>query len=83
MQHDRYPAVRAIAFRSLRGLLLAYDPRRAPAPDAFTATDDVAARERAIAALRSRLPPELTLALPAELSALRAQAKEVAIFIGE
>ena len=83
MQHDRYPAIRAIAFRSLRGLLLAYDPRRAPARDAFTATDEVAARERAIAALCSRLPPELTLALPAELSALRAQANDVAIFIGE
>jgi len=83
MQNDRYPAIRAIAFRALRATLQRHAPAAVPSVTAFTATDDPTERQRAIAAIRARVPSVLAAPLAPELSALRTQAPEIQIFIGE
>ncbi len=82
MQHDGYPAVRAIAWRSLRALL-GRKVGPAPAVEAFTATDSSNARARSIAAILARLPPTGVAPPSPELSALRAEQPRTRIFIGE
>jgi len=81
--NDEYPAVRAIAWRSLRRLLAAHHPDAHAPANAFTATDPRARRERSLANVLSRLPPGALAAPPASTSALRAQAPQVQISIGE
>lgn len=75
MRDDRYPSVRGIAWRSLQ-------PSLTDAPlDAFTATDDLATRTRAVAALAARAGAVPTV--PDDATALRAAADARAIEIGE
>jgi hypothetical protein len=83
MLHDAYPAVRTIAWRALRGLLLTHHPDARVVAAAFTATDSLARREQSLAALLSRLPPGAVVAPDPGTTALRAQAPEVQISIGE
>jgi hypothetical protein len=78
MQDDVYPAIRHVAWRSLRATA------RVPlAPELFTATDPGPVRARAIATIRARLGETATDPDPALASSLRARARAVAIEIGE
>jgi predicted CXXCH cytochrome family protein len=80
---DNYPAVRAIAWRSLRNLLQVRQPGLRIDASAFTATDDSAARARALQAALSGLPGAIVQPPTAETAALRALARNVDISIGE
>jgi hypothetical protein len=82
LEHDDYPAVRAIAWRSLRALLVTHYPRAAPTLTAFTATDPQAARERTLAAVVARLPAD-AVQRPGDTSAAPSSASQTRIFIGE
>ena len=83
MREDDYPAVRAIAWRSLRTLLAAStDGRLAPAT-AFTATDDRAHRLQRAQAIAAHLPPAALAPIAAQLAATRVHRSDTAIFIGE
>jgi hypothetical protein len=80
---DEYPAVRAIAWRALRSLLVAHYPRAMPAPTDFTATDTREARERSVAAVLERLPQAAVERPSQDTSSERALASRTQIFIGE
>ncbi len=80
LERDPYPAVRRIAWRSARAL--------ADAPDApwsrYVATDDLERRRAAVADIEAALPAGAILRPdPERVAQLRAEAEEVAIFIGE
>jgi hypothetical protein len=75
MEHDPYPAVRALAWRSLRAI-------SGLERDAFDAADPPARRAEAVRALRARAAPVVDPD-PALASSLRAEARQVAIEIGE
>jgi hypothetical protein len=80
---DNYPAVRAIASRSLARRLRLQQPLAAATLDAFVATDALEQRRAVVAKLTHALGTGLTLP-PEQLSArLRAQALDAAIEIGE
>lgn len=79
MRLDAYPAVRAIAWRSLRALLAA----RAPAVTAFTATDAAEARARSLEALQASWPAGTSHEPDAATRALRTHQASVDIAIGE
>jgi predicted CXXCH cytochrome family protein len=81
--HDPYPAVRAIAWRSLRELLRAHHPSSPVAATAFTATDPPAAREHSVNAVLARLPPHAVQRPDPDTAALRSRAPDVRIAIGE
>jgi predicted CXXCH cytochrome family protein len=83
LQDDGYPAVRAIAWRSLRSLLAEHYPQALPKVTALTPTDTREARARSLAAVTAALPQGAVRAPQAELGALRAEAKDPGIFIGE
>ncbi len=83
MRSDSYPAVRAIAWRSLRTLLDAHHPSAAAPAHAFTPTDAPVARTHSVGAVLSRLPPGAIRHPDAETAALRARAPDVRIAIGE
>jgi hypothetical protein len=80
---DDYPAVRSIAWRSLRALIASAAPSALPAVDSFTATDAREQRITQVAALRARLPQGFVAAPDAAVRALRAAAPAVQIAIGE
>jgi predicted CXXCH cytochrome family protein len=83
LRADDYPAVRAIAWRSLRALLSA---RTGAAPDvaAFTATDSAEVRGQVLDELESGWPAGTVRAPDRAMTrALRAQASDVRIAIGE
>jgi hypothetical protein len=83
MLADDYPAVRSIAWRSLRALIALRLPDATPPVGAFTPTDARAQRAAQIAAIASRLPDDFAVAPGASVLALRAQAPAVQIAIGE
>jgi predicted CXXCH cytochrome family protein len=83
LRDDAYPAVRAIAWRSLRAVLSTNAPGRVPPVAAFTATDDRDARARQLAAIAAQLPAGAIETIPRDLAALRSHATDTAIFIGE
>jgi predicted CXXCH cytochrome family protein len=83
LQDESYPAVRAIAWRSLRSLLAERYPHALPNVSALTPTDTQDVRAHSLAAVLSALPESAVHAPPAELRALRAQATDAQIFIGE
>jgi len=83
LREDDYPAVRAIAWRSLRAVLGTQTPGRVPPVTAYTATDDRERRARSLAAIAAQLPSDAALPVPAELAAARTHSTDVAIFIGE
>ncbi|HMI93891.1 MAG TPA: cytochrome c3 family protein, partial [Polyangiales bacterium] len=83
LRDDDYPAVRAIAWRSLRALLSTSVPARVPPVTAFTPTDDRERRLRSLSAITAQLPREAVLPVPAEIAATRTRATDIAIFIGE
>jgi hypothetical protein len=81
MRDDAYPAVRGIAWRSLRALVPASGE-----VGAFTSTDDSRLRAASIDAIRARASERgeaITLPDAALASELRARASERAIEIGE
>jgi hypothetical protein len=83
LRDDDYPAVRAIAWRSLRALLSTSVPDRVPPVTAFTPTDDRERRLRSLSAITAQLPRETALPVPAEIAAARTHSTDIAIFIGE
>ncbi|MGD8861641.1 MAG: cytochrome c3 family protein [Myxococcales bacterium] len=86
MLRDDYPAVRAIAWRSLRALLSTHGPGAALHVRAFTPTDGRIRRARAIARIRTRLRAADVRVVqpdPAAAQRLRAEADDARIFIGE
>jgi hypothetical protein len=84
LRGDDYPAVRAIASRSLAQLLAARAPEAAALARAFVATWRAKERERAADAIRAALEPNAVADLDRELIArLRARAADAAIEIGE
>ena len=84
MERDDYPAVRAIAWRSVRRLLARTRGASAPEVTAFTATDELPTRQRALARIRQELGDVPVRAPDAALAGeLRAQQESTRIFIGE
>jgi predicted CXXCH cytochrome family protein len=83
LEHDDYPAVRAIAWRSLRALLSTHFPASLPAVTAFTPTDDLQARQHSLAAVRAPLPQGASEPPSAADSELRTLQETTRIFIGE
>ena len=83
LRDDDYPAVRAIAWRSLRAVLAVSAPGRVPAVGAFTATDTREERTRRLTEIAAQLSEGALRAVPAETAALRAPDTDSAIFIGE
>jgi hypothetical protein len=82
MREDAYPAVRAIAWRSLRALL-AQAAQPVPEVAAFTATDSAAARAGSLDALQASWPQNVWSAPDAAIRALRVHRADVDISIGE
>ena len=82
---DGYPAVRAIAWRSLRAVLAVQAPGRVPPVTAFTATDSRTQRQAQLDAIAAALPAALLQPVLPAIAALRVAtgAGDVAIFIGE
>lgn len=78
MQDDAYPALRHLAWRSVRRM-----SRGRLAPALFVPTDDARTRRAAIARIREHLREPITDPDPAHVAALRARAREIAIEIGE
>jgi predicted CXXCH cytochrome family protein len=83
LAEDSYPAVRAIAWRSLRALIGAYAPYALPKVSAFTATDTREQRLNSLARLKAALPAGAAVEPSAATLALRAKAPDVQISIGE
>ncbi|MDD9945063.1 MAG: multiheme c-type cytochrome [Myxococcales bacterium] len=84
LAQDAYPAVRQIAWRSVRALLARHAPATAPELAHFVATDEPAARKAVISNIAARLPQGFaTLADPDRVTALRSQADAIQIEIGE
>lgn len=78
MREDEYPAVRHIAWRTLRHI-----SRTELSPTLFTATDPAPMRVRAVELIRQNLDEHVVFPDPHRVSALRAHAREIAIEIGE
>ncbi|AKF06411.1 ammonia-forming cytochrome c nitrite reductase subunit c552 [Sandaracinus amylolyticus] len=76
MRDDPYPAIRHLAWRSVRALV-PFDA------SAFTATDPRDARIAAIARIEAQIGEPIEPPFPERLAALRALARDVAIEIGE
>jgi hypothetical protein len=83
LENDSYPAVRAIAWRSLRSLLAVHHAPALPDVAAFTATDTQAARRSALAKITAQLRDGAITRPGTELQALRSQANDTQISIGE
>lgn len=84
MVADDYPAVRHIAWRSVRRLLARHKPAALAAPVAYRATDERDARQAASSSLASRLPARWSQLPDSDtVAALRARADDVRIEIGE
>jgi hypothetical protein len=81
MRLDAYPAVRAIAWRSLRALLA--ENGSAPAVTAFAATDSADARAHSVHALQASWPADTAREPDAATRALRSHQADVNIAIGE
>jgi predicted CXXCH cytochrome family protein len=81
---DPYPAVRAIAKRSLQQVLGRAHPDSAKALGAYTATDSSVERQAALSAvLRSLNPAEVAVPEASLRTRLRAMSEQAAIEIGE
>ncbi|UJR80969.1 ammonia-forming cytochrome c nitrite reductase subunit c552 [Sandaracinus amylolyticus] len=76
MRDDSYPAIRHLAWRSVRALV----PLDA---SAFTATDPRDARIAAVARIEAMIDEPIDAPSPEQLASLRARARDVAIEIGE
>jgi hypothetical protein len=83
MREDDYPAVRAIAWRSLRALLAASAGAPLAPATAFTATDDRVHRSQSADAIAARLPHAALAPIAPQLAATRVRGSDTAIFIGE
>jgi predicted CXXCH cytochrome family protein len=84
LSSDSYPAVRAIAARSLRSLLQRTQPGAVPLLAAYTATDDSDARNACLQRVRARLGADAVASpKPAVVTQLRARTAATAIEIGE
>jgi predicted CXXCH cytochrome family protein len=83
LREDDYPAVRAIAWRSLRAVSSARAPGRVLPASAFTATDGRESRLRQVAEIAAQLPADAVAPVPAAIAAMRNRSTDVAIFIGE
>jgi hypothetical protein len=78
MREDDYPAIRHLAWRTLRQIARVELP-----PTLFSATDPAPMRVRNIETIRAELGEPVDLPDPNQVAALRARAREIAIEIGE
>jgi hypothetical protein len=84
MAHDRYPAVRRLAWRSARRLARAAELRPlAAALEAYEATAPSRDRAAALDRVRAALPARARDPVPSALAALRAALRDETIVIGE
>ncbi len=78
MREDDYPAIRHLAWRTLRRIA-----RSELTPTLYSATEPTSMRDRAIETIRAELGEAVHFPDPNQISELRARAREIAIEIGE